>query len=179
MSEAPPSEALPYGPARARQLRYLLVALGLFAPLALVPAVLVLVSSGLALRLLRDGRRGARWAAVGAGGVQVLLGVWMARSGLGIIPSIVGVLLLLLGIVVPIALVPAVLVLMSSGLALRLLADDRRAARWAAVGAGAVQVLLGVWMARSGLGIIPSIVGVLILLLALLPEADKVEASDA
>ena len=113
MSEAPssdgPASGVPaYSPARATQLRYVLVAavvvgvlllvLGLFAPLALVPAVLVLVSSGLALRVLKDGRRGARWAAVGAGAVQVLLGVWMARSGLGIIPSIVGVLLLLLAL---------------------------------------------------------------------------------
>lgn len=108
MSEAPSSGVPPYSPARATQLRYVLVAavvvgvlllvLGLFAPLALVPAVLVLVSSGLALRLLKDGRRGARWGAVAAGAVQVLLGVWMARSGLGIIPSIVGVLLLLLAL---------------------------------------------------------------------------------
>jgi len=108
LSEAPTAEGSPYSAARATQVRYVLVAavvvgvlllvLAVFVPLALVPAVLVLVSSGLALRLLRDGRRGARWAAAGAGAVQVLLGVWMARSGLGLIPSIVGVLLLLLAL---------------------------------------------------------------------------------
>lgn len=102
------SEIPPYSPARATQLRYVLVAavvvgvllllMGVFVPVALVPAVLVLASSGLALRLLQGGRRSARWAAVGAGVVQVLLGVWMARSGLGLIPSVVGVLLLLLAL---------------------------------------------------------------------------------
>ena len=59
MSEPPASQGAPYGPARATQVRYLLVAavvvgvlllvLGIAAPLVLVPAVLVLVSSALAL----------------------------------------------------------------------------------------------------------------------------------
>jgi len=108
-----------YSPARARQLRILLIAALLLGVILLMIAValllggsdkapygavlslvatLVISTCGITLRSLRDRGRAARVGTIAAGVVQVLLGVVLADSGVGILPSIVGVLLILLAV---------------------------------------------------------------------------------
>lgn len=108
-----------YSPARARQLRILLVAALLLGVILLMIAValllggsdkapyglglsivatVVIATCGVTLRSLRDRGRAARVGTIAAGLVQVVLGVVLANSGVGILPSIVGILLILLAL---------------------------------------------------------------------------------
>jgi hypothetical protein len=107
-----------YSPARAQQLRYLLwsafvlgaVCLGLavfvlvlggsarFAGFVGVPAVVVLASSMLTLRALEDRGQAARVGSLLTGSVLIVVGLLLASAVVGILPSIVGILLMLLAL---------------------------------------------------------------------------------
>ena len=107
-----------YSPGRAQQLRYLLwtgfvmgaaslghaafvLVLGgspRFAALVAVPAVLLLPSGLLSLRALEERGTGARWGAVVTGLLLIVVGLFLTSLVVGILPSIVGVLLLLLAL---------------------------------------------------------------------------------
>ena len=107
-----------YSPGRAQQLRYLLWAgvilgaafLGLavfalfvggsvrFALFVAVPALLLLPSSMLTLRAMQERGRPARVGSILTGLLLVVVGLFLASAVVGILPSIVGVLLLLLAL---------------------------------------------------------------------------------
>jgi len=107
-----------YSPGRAKQLGYLLwaaiVLAGLAAGLAgwlvgtgfgqpaivvAVPALLTLGTSGMALRELRVGTFAAKPWSIAAGAVLILTGLFFAQTPVGILPSIVGTLLVLLALI--------------------------------------------------------------------------------
>ena len=109
-------EAL-YSPGRSRQLGILLwvavvlaaamVAFGVFfltigypgyALVVVAPAVLLLGSAATSLRLLRAGGRGGKIGSVVTGAVLILIAMLFANSALSLLPSIVGVLVLLLAL---------------------------------------------------------------------------------
>jgi hypothetical protein len=104
-----------YSPGRAKQLTALLwaaiVLAGLGAGLAGflvgtghagfaifvgVPAFLVLGTAGMAMRALRGGTFAAKPWSIAAGAVLILIGLVFADSAVSILPSIVGILLVLL-----------------------------------------------------------------------------------
>ena len=107
-----------YSPGRAQQLRYLLWAavvlgaafLGLavfaliaggsarFAVFLAVPALALLPSSMLTLRALDQPGQGARVGSLVTGGVLIVVGLLLASAVVGILPSIVGILLMLLAL---------------------------------------------------------------------------------
>ncbi len=107
-----------YSVARAQQLRYLLWAavvigalmLGLatfvvvlggsgrYAAFVTVPALLVLASAVTALRRLEERGVAARWWSVGTGLLLLVLGLLLAAATVGILPSIVGILLILMAL---------------------------------------------------------------------------------
>lgn len=107
-----------YSPARARQLRFLLWAAAALAAAFLALAVLVVLagsprfglflgtSSALALltavvslRLLAERGRPARNSAAVAGVLLMLVGLLVANAALSVLPTIVGVLLVLVALV--------------------------------------------------------------------------------
>lgn len=103
-------------PGRAQQLRYLLwatvvlgallLALAVFVVLiggstryalfVTVPALLVLATAVAALRRLEDRGPAVRWWSLGTGLLLLVLGLLLAQITVGILPSILGVLLVLL-----------------------------------------------------------------------------------
>jgi hypothetical protein len=104
-----------YSPGRAKQLTVLLWAAIVLAGLAAglagflvgtghagfaifvgVPAFLVLGTAGMAMRALRVGTFAAKPWSIAAGAVLVLIGLVFADSAVSILPSIVGILLVLL-----------------------------------------------------------------------------------
>jgi hypothetical protein len=106
-----------YSPGRARQLGFLLwAAIGLaglgaglagflvgtgFARFAIVvgaPAVLVLGAAGMAQRALREGTFAAKPWSTAAGAVLILTGLFFAQTPVSIVPSSVGILLVLLAL---------------------------------------------------------------------------------
>lgn len=107
-----------YSPGRAQQLRLLLwsavvmaavaTALALwvvivggstrFALFVALPNLLLLVLTARTLQLLEDRGRGARFGAVGVGVLLLLIGLVLASAVIGIIPSIIGILVLLLAL---------------------------------------------------------------------------------
>ncbi len=107
-----------YSPGRAKQLGILLwaaiVLAGLTAGLAgwlvgtgfgrtaiviAVPALLILGTSGMALRELREGAFAAKPWSIAAGVVLILTGLFFAQTPVSILPSIVGTLLVLLALI--------------------------------------------------------------------------------
>lgn len=66
--------------------------------------------------------------------------------------------------------VPAVLVLVLAVIALRRLEQRGAAARWWTVATGVLLILLAVLLTQAAVGLLPSIIGVLLVLLALLPD---------
>jgi hypothetical protein len=112
------SELSYYSPGRAKQLGYLLWAAIVLAGLAAgiagwlvgtgyggpaivlaLPAILILGTSGMALRRLREGTYAAKRWSVAAGVVLILTGLFFAQTPVSILPSIVGTLLVLLAMV--------------------------------------------------------------------------------
>ena len=107
-----------HSPGRAQQLRYLLRAavvvgalcLGFavlaflaggsarFATFLAVTAIAVVVTSVLTLRALALPGAAARWGSVASGGLLVVAGLLLASAVVGILPSIVGILLVLLAL---------------------------------------------------------------------------------
>jgi hypothetical protein len=106
-----------YSPGRAKQLTILLwsaiVLAGLgaglagflvgtgypaYAILVATPAFLALGTSAMGLRALREGRFAAKPWSASAGGVLILTGLLLADDALTILPSIVGILLVLLAL---------------------------------------------------------------------------------
>jgi hypothetical protein len=107
-----------FSPGRAQQLRYLLwaavvmgaAAIGLavfvamaggsvrFAAFLAVPAVVLLVAAMLTLRAMEQPGLGARIGCLVTGGVLVVVGLLLASAVVGILPSIVGILLMLLAL---------------------------------------------------------------------------------
>ena len=107
-----------YSPGRAQQLRYLLwtavvlgaafVGLAVFAFIAggsarfalflAIPAFALLPASMLTLRALDEPGLGARIGSLLTGGVLVVVGLLLASAVVGILPSIVGILLMLLAV---------------------------------------------------------------------------------
>lgn len=107
-----------YSPARAKQLRYLVWAafvmgaatLGLavfiavlggslrYATFVAVPAVVLLATAMLTLRALEERGFEARVWCLLTGGVLVVVGLLLASAVVGILPSIVGVLIVLLAL---------------------------------------------------------------------------------
>lgn len=107
-----------YSPGRAKQLRYLVWAafgmgaasLGLavfiavlggslrYATFVAVPAVVLLVTAMLTLRALEHRGFEARVWCLLTGGVLVVVGLLLASAVVGILPSIVGVLIVLLAL---------------------------------------------------------------------------------
>lgn len=104
-----------YSPGRARQIGILLwaaiVLAGLGAGLAgwlvatgfppeaivvAVPSLLIVTTSGVALRALREGTPGAKRWSILAGGVLILVGLFFNQTAASMLPSIVGILLVLL-----------------------------------------------------------------------------------
>lgn len=96
------------------------------------------------------------WAAVGLAGLGAGLAGWLVGTGFAGPAIIVAV--------------PAVLVLGTSGMALRELRQGNFAAKPWSASAGAVLILSGLFFAYSGVGILLSIVGVPLVLLALLGD---------
>jgi hypothetical protein len=107
--------ATTYGPARTRQLRALLWVSLVLAGLLLMVSVFALVvgprqfgfvvgvpalvGTALATAAVRDGTNARlRLLSLGSGVCQAVLGVLLAASALGILPSIVGILLLLVAL---------------------------------------------------------------------------------
>ncbi|HET8962101.1 hypothetical protein [Nocardioides sp.] len=107
-----------YSPGRARQIGILLwaaivlagLAAGLagwlvgtgFGPEAIVmavPSLLILGTSGMALRALREGTLAAKRWSIAAGVVLIMIGLFFAQTPVSILPSIVGVLLVLLAMI--------------------------------------------------------------------------------
>lgn len=70
-------------------------------------------------------------------------------------------------------LVPGTLLLAACAVALRALALRGTPAKVACLVVGALQVLLGVLLTASGLGLLPSILGVLLIVLTVLPDASR------
>lgn len=107
-----------YSPGRAQQLRYLLwtgfilaaAFVGLatfilvaggsarFAAFVAVPAVVLLPSAMISLRALEERGRAARLGCVVTGVLLIAVGLFLTALVVGILPSIVGVLLLLLAL---------------------------------------------------------------------------------
>jgi hypothetical protein len=106
-----------YSPGRAKQLGILLwtavVLAGLgaglagflvgtghadFAILVGVPAFLVLGTAGMAMRALREGTYAAKPWSAAAGAVLILTGLFFAQTAVSIVPSMVGILLVLLAL---------------------------------------------------------------------------------
>lgn len=107
-----------YSPARAKQLRIVLwssvVVAAAFAALAAwvllvggttrfalflaVPGVLLLATSARTLQLMEQRGRGARLGSIATGVLLLLIGLVLASATLGIVPSILGVLMLLLAL---------------------------------------------------------------------------------
>ena len=107
-----------YSPGRAQQLRYLLwsafvmgaISLGFavfvlvlggsarFAGFVAVPALVVLVASMLTLRALEDRGQAARVGSLLTGALLIVIGLLLASAVVGILPSIVGILLMLLAL---------------------------------------------------------------------------------
>jgi hypothetical protein len=107
-----------YSEARARQLRVLLwaavvvgallVALAAFALvlagpsryvlMVTVPAVLLLATTVTALRRMEHRGPAARWWSVGTGVLLMVLGLFLTSLALGVLPSILGVLLVLMAL---------------------------------------------------------------------------------
>ena len=106
-----------YSPGRTKQLGILLwaaiVLAGLGAGLAgflvgtgyaqlaivvAVPAALALGTSAMALRGLREGAFAAKWWSAAAGTVLIITGLFFAQSAVSILPSLVGILLVLLAL---------------------------------------------------------------------------------
>lgn len=107
-----------YSPGRAQQLRYLLwtgfvlgaafVGLAVFvlvlggsprfAAFIAVPALVLLPSAMLSLRALEERGRAARLGCIVTGVLLVAVGLFLTALVVGILPSIVGVLLLLLAL---------------------------------------------------------------------------------
>lgn len=107
-----------FSPGRAQQLRYLLWAAvvlgavfvglaafvavaggsGRFAAFVAVPAVVLLLSAMLTLRSMEQPGPGARIGCLLTGGTLVVVGLVLASAVVGILPSIVGILLVLLAL---------------------------------------------------------------------------------
>jgi hypothetical protein len=106
-----------YSPGRAKQLTILLwsaiVVAGLgaglagflvgtgyavYAILVATPAFLALGTSAMALRALREGRFAAKPWSASAGAVLILTGMFFAKDAVSILPSMVGVLIVLLAL---------------------------------------------------------------------------------
>ena len=107
-----------FSPGRAQQLRYLLwaaVVLGAsfvglavfvamvggsirFAVFVAVPAFVLLPSAMLTLRAMEQPGLGARIGCLLTGGVLIVVGLLLASAVVGILPSIVGILLMLLAL---------------------------------------------------------------------------------
>jgi hypothetical protein len=77
-----------------------LVGTGFARPAIVVaaPAALVLGTSGMALRELREGTFAAKPWSTAAGAVLILTGLFFAQTAVSILPSIVGILLVLLAL---------------------------------------------------------------------------------
>lgn len=107
-----------YSPGRAKQLRALLwasvVVAALFTALAVwvllvgstvryafflaIPGLLLMLASARTLKALEERGRAARVGALLTGGLLVFIGLVLASVTLGILPSILGVLILLLAV---------------------------------------------------------------------------------
>jgi hypothetical protein len=69
-----------------------------FAIFVGVPAFLVLGTAGMAMRALREGTFAAKPWSMAAGAVLILTGLFFAESAVTILPSLVGILLVLLAL---------------------------------------------------------------------------------
>ena len=107
-----------YSPGRAQQLRYLLwaaVVLGAafvglavfvamaggsarFAVFVAVPAFVLLPSAMMTLKAMEQPGLGARIGCLLTGGILIVVGLLLASAVVGILPSIVGILLMLLAL---------------------------------------------------------------------------------
>lgn len=107
-----------YSPGRAKQLRILLwssvVVAAAFSGLAAwilivggvarfalflaIPGLLLLASATRTLQLMEHRGTGARFGSIGTGIVLLLIGLVLANSALGIIPTILGILMVLLAV---------------------------------------------------------------------------------
>ena len=71
---------------------------GRYAIVLAIPALLILGTAGMALRRLREGGYTAKPWTVAAGAVLILTGLFFAQTPVSILPSMVGVLLVLLAL---------------------------------------------------------------------------------
>ena len=99
------------------------------------------------------------WVAVGLGGIGGVLAGYLAGTGYGRSALFFAV--------------PAGLTLATAGMALRELGEGSRTARPWTVGAGAVLILTGLLLAQTVFSLLPSVVGILLVMLALLRDVGE------
>ena len=99
------------------------------------------------------------WLAVGLAGLGAMLAGALAGNGYGRFSLFLAV--------------PAGLVLVTAGMALRRLAGGDRAAKQWTVAAGVVLVLTGLLLAETAFSLLPSVAGILLVLLAVLRDVGE------